>query len=336
MQWRAFSQQVEWRFLLTLVGGITFSFLILAGFLNSILQHELYRIYLYSCFLGLILASFVLCVRELKRWTLMVAAGLVLGAVAAYSLTGTNIEMEEHGSYAIRMEQPSDYSAITNYDVNHGLLMDLSASTLSAMQAKGEIQADTNIYSLEGEIAGIASDFTFPFKSSYINVWLIFCGAIAICALLLPGISGSYLLTFLGVYPQAIGALADLTENLKHGIIDWESAIILFNLLIGIVVGALCFSHFVSWLLKKFPDITLAILSGFVIGALKSVWPFWSYSYTLVPLKLSKGPQLVPMEPIFPSLDSWTVPIAIVAALSGFALVLFIEHSAKRKVIVDL
>jgi putative membrane protein len=329
-QFRTFLQQVSWRFLLTLISGISFSFILLAGVLHWVLQHEIYRVYLYSGFLGLILASFILCMRELKRWTLLEAMGLLVGALSAYALTGSTLTVEEQGPYAIKMEYPSD-QPLYNYDSNQGLLIYLSKGTLSIMLAKNVIQADTSIYNLEGEVVGLAKDFTVLFKSSYIDFWLIFCGAIAICALLLPGISGSYLLTLLGVYPQAIAALADLVGNIKYGFIDWDAAVLLFNLLIGIVLGALFFSRIASWLLKKYPDISLAVLSGFMIGALRSVWPFWSYTYTLVPIKLSKGPQLLPLEPIMPSFGSWSFVLAILAAIIGFALVFFIELAAKEK-----
>lgn len=330
-QFKAFFQQIAWRFLLTLICGISFSFILLAGILHWVLQHEVYRVYLYSGFLGLILASFVLCMRELKRWTFLEAAGLIIGAISAYTLTGTTLSVEEQGPYAIKMEYNSQ-KPLYNYDAEKGLLTYLSKGTLSAMLAKNTIQPDTILFNLDGQAIGQVKEVTFIFKSSLIDVWLIFCGAIAICALLLPGISGSYLLTLLGVYPQAIGALADLTQNLKHGVVDWEALVLLCNLLIGIVMGALVFSRLASWLLKKYSDISIAVLSGFMIGALKSVWPFWSYTHALIPLKLNKGPQLLPLEPILPMFDFWSLGLALSAAVFGFALVFIVESAAKNKV----
>jgi putative membrane protein len=323
-QFKAFSNAIAWPFLLTLLSGIAFSFITLASFLHWILEHEIHRVYLYSGFLGLILASFTFCVRQLKQWSALNAFGIVVGCVAAYALTSTTLANTEQGSYAIKVVNPSS-RLVTNYNSEFGLLTHLSESNLSMMLAKDEITNGTPIYDVAGQQVGVASQFTFKYKPTVLDGWLIFCGAVAVCALLLPGISGSYLLTLLGVYPQAIEALADLTSGVRMGVVDWPSVILLMNLLIGIFFGAICFSRVASWLLRKYPDISLALLSGFMIGALRSVWPFWSYTYALHPLKLHKGAQLIPLEPIWPDMMTWHFALAVLTMILSFAFVLLME-----------
>src|SRR5262249_21379145 len=148
---------------------------------------------------------------------------------------------------------------------------------------------------------------------------------LAICAMLLPGISGSYLLTILGAYPIVIGALADFTLGLKHWTFDSEAFLILASIAIGIVIGAIVFSRAVSWLLRNHHDIAIAFLSGCMVGALRTVWPFYSYSYVLHPLRLDKGPLLQPEYAYFPDLTSSLFIKAFLLAVAGAAVVFSIE-----------
>lgn len=95
------------------------------------------------------------------------------------------------------------------------------------------------------------------------DLWFIFIsGAIAICAMILPGISGSFILLLLGKYEYIFSSLKEF--NL--------AVIITFAL--GCVTGLLSFSHILSWMFKKYKDVTIALLAGFMIGSLNKVWPW--------------------------------------------------------------
>lgn len=93
-------------------------------------------------------------------------------------------------------------------------------------------------------------------------VTLFFAGAIAICAMILPGISGSFILLMMGLYGPVIDAVKSL---------DF-SVLIVFGL--GCISGLLSFSHVLSWLLKKHRDLAIALLTGLMLGALGKVWPW--------------------------------------------------------------
>lgn len=95
--------------------------------------------------------------------------------------------------------------------------------------------------------------------SSY---FLFIAGAIAICAMILPGISGSFILVILGAYKTLSDAFHDF--NFKK--------IALFTS--GAIVGLLSFSHVLKWLFKNYHNTTLAILTGFILGSLNKVWPY--------------------------------------------------------------
>jgi putative membrane protein len=324
-----FFQTIAWQFLLTLCCGIGTAFVTLAGLFHFILADETYRVYLYSVFLGLILASFCVCIRQLKEWKASHMLSLICGALIAYLCTGSFFEQSAQGPYAIKMELNA--RSLTNYNSSQKLLTHLSEETLGAMLAKGSVKPVTDVFDNEGKWLGQAEDLVKPYYGSQIDPWLIFCGAIAICALLLPGISGSYLLTLLGVYPVVIGALADFLAAAKQLHFDQESFFVLFSLFLGIIGGVAVFARFVSWLLNRYPSGAIAALSGFMIGALRSVWPFWSYEYILLPLKLHKGPQLLPLDPILPSLTSPYVIYAVLCAGGGFTVVLVAEYLAQLK-----
>ena len=104
------------------------------------------------------------------------------------------------------------------------------------------------------------------------GLWFIFLsGAIAICAMILPGISGSFILLILGKYQYIMGVISDLVSGVEFG----RNLLILGVLAIGAVVGILGFSKFLHWLLARWNKETLIVLAGFIIGSLVKVWP-WS------------------------------------------------------------
>jgi putative membrane protein len=92
--------------------------------------------------------------------------------------------------------------------------------------------------------------------------FIFFCGALAICAMILPGISGAFILLLLGKYEFMINAL-----------IDFNIPVIIVFML-GCVLGLLGFSRFLNWILTHYRFPTLALLAGFMIGSLNKVWPW--------------------------------------------------------------
>ena len=103
------------------------------------------------------------------------------------------------------------------------------------------------------------------------SYWFIFIsGAIAICAMILPGISGSFILVLLGMYKFILQSVSDL----KLAVIAVFMG--------GAAVGIVAFSNILSWLLKKYYELTIAMLAGFMIGSLNKVWPWKEVVETFV------------------------------------------------------
>lgn len=101
------------------------------------------------------------------------------------------------------------------------------------------------------------------------SLFLFIAGAIAICAMILPGISGSFILVILGAY-----------KTLSNAIDEWDfKKLIIF--ILGAFVGLLSFSHLLKWLFKHYHNITLALLTGFIFGSLNKIWP-WKMTQTVM------------------------------------------------------
>lgn len=121
-------------------------------------------------------------------------------------------------------------------------------------------------------------------------LWFIFLsGAIAICAMILPGISGSFILLILGKYQYIMQCITSCVTNVgalwgssgADSGVFWSSACVLVVFLVGAVVGILAFSKFLHWLLARWNKETLIVLAGFIIGSLVKVWP-WSNTEAIV------------------------------------------------------
>ncbi len=150
-------------------------------------------------------------------------------------------------------------------------------------------------------------------------IFMFIAGAIAICAMILPGISGSFILVLLGAYKPVLNAL-----NNK----DFKTILIFMA---GAVVGLLTFSRVLKWLFKHYKNLTLAALTGFIIGSLNKIWP---WKETLTWRTNSHGVE-VPFNQQSVSPFSFDgdaqLTMAIVLAVIGFAIILGMERLAIQK-----
>lgn len=168
--------------------------------------------------------------------------------------------------------------------------------------------------------AVIAYTITVLTPSSTPQTWwfVMFSGAIAICAMILPGISGAFILLLMGQYGYLMTAVSEF--NLK--------VILVFA--IGAVAGIISFSHLLSWLLKNYHNLTVALLTGFMVGSLNKVWPWKQTMETYID---RHGVEQVLVEKnILPSSFNGEPLIgqAILLCLAGFFLIWGIEFIAAR------
>ncbi|MFT5575895.1 MAG: putative membrane protein [Bermanella sp.] len=220
-------QKVNGNFLLPLVAGIACSLFSLAKVISLALEQ--YPTHLYAFFIGLILASAVLLLRDIHQWRGALIASLLLGALLMLGIS----ELRP---------------------------MDITPSPIALFSA----------------------------------------GAIAICAMILPGISGSFLLLIMGVYPFVLTAVHEFEIT---------------NLAIfasGCAVGLLSFVRLLSWLLLRYRDLLMSCLIGVLFASLKVLWP-WQ-------------PSVSPNAP--PPAD---LAVDMASLLAGILIVVAIHFWAGRK-----
>ena len=188
-QWAECWRRADGGFLLTLVAGIGTSVLLLAGVISWLLVNQ--PVLIWAFFFGLIIASSIYIMRQIRNWNALVVFLLLLGAGVALFI-------------------------------------------------------------------GMARPALVEVTPAYVFI----CGAIAICAMILPGISGSFILVLLGAYGAVLQAIHEHDLQL------------LMLFLLGCVTGLLSFTHVLGWLLERAHDQVLATLTGFLIGSLYLIWPW--------------------------------------------------------------
>ena len=143
------------------------------------------------------------------------------------------------------------------------------------------------------------------------GLWFIFLsGAIAICAMILPGISGSFILLILGKYQYIMGCISDLVS----GTDVTRNLMVLGVFAVGALVGIIGFSKLLHWLLARWNKEVLIIMAGFIIGSLVKIWP-WGNPEAMLQAERAGG-----------LLWGWALLFAII----GFSLVTIIEITGKR------
>lgn len=146
------------------------------------------------------------------------------------------------------------------------------------------------------------------------GLWFIFLsGAIAICAMILPGISGSFILVLLGKYFYIMNAVKSF--NIP----------VMLTFACGAGIGIISFSNVLSWLLRKYHDLTIALLAGFMLGSLNKVWPWKETIETYTDRHGVIRPLIE--DNIMPNVYIWQ-GFSLIAI--GFILVVFLEKISEK------
>lgn len=172
---------------------------------------------------------------------------------------------------------------------------------------------------LVGTLVAVLISIMSP-ASENAAIWYLFvCGIVAMCSMILPGLSGSFVLILLGNYHLV------MIQSVSQFRLD-----ILLPVGAGAVIGLLAFSHFLSWLLKRFPDSTIALLTGFIMGSLGILWP-WKRALTET---FGEKIKVVGYDWFWPSMDTdfWA---ACLFFLAGIGAIYLTELLAKTKPVND-
>jgi len=146
-----------------------------------------------------------------------------------------------------------------------------------------------------------------PTEAEVTYPYLFICGMIAICAMILPGISGAFVLLILGMYPAVIGVVGEVAR----GRITLDNLVFVAVFGCGCAIGLIGFSKILKFLLARHESITMAALCGFMVGSLRRVWPFQEEG-----------------KNYFPTLDQLWLPALL--AVAAAVAVLTVDAIARR------
>lgn len=171
------------------------------------------------------------------------------------------------------------------------------------------------LFFILGTAIAILLTFLTPATQNDSFLYLVVCGMVAVCSMILPGLSGSFVLILMGNY-QLVAI--DAINNRDFGV--------LLPVGIGVVIGLIGFSHLLSWVFKKFRDQTIAALTGFILGSLGVIWP-WK-----TPIEQSFGDKIkvIGYEYLWPQMNVEFV-IAIAIMLLGIISIWLMEKNAGAK-----
>jgi putative membrane protein len=147
---------------------------------------------------------------------------------------------------------------------------------------------------------------------------VFFSGALAICAMILPGISGSFILLLLGMYKPVLDA------------IHFRDVGVISVLMAGAVVGLLSFSRLLKWLFDHYENLTLAVLTGFILGSLNKIWP---WKEVLESEMINGKLKILKEQSVLPNAYEGDpqLGMAVVFGLLGFGFILLLERLADQK-----
>ena len=189
-KWKAFAKHIDLYFLIAVLSGVAVAVVSVAKLFKILFEN--YPVYIWSFFLGLILASIYFVGKTISKWDFKVIVSFLIGTALAVVIA-----------------------------------------------------------------------FTKPASENANFFYLIICGIIAACSMILPGLSGSFVLILLGNYQLVmINAVTEFNAG------------ILLPVVIGAGLGLIGFSYFLSWVFKTFRNQTIAILTGFILGSLAIIYPW--------------------------------------------------------------
>ncbi|MFO7829419.1 MAG: DUF368 domain-containing protein [Bacteroidales bacterium] len=238
---KAFAKHVDLTFLIFVLTGIIFAIVSIARLFEYLF--DVYPVFIWSFFFGLVAASVYYVARRIDKWNLPVFLSFAVGTVVAVLV-----------------------SVLTPATENPAL-------------------------------------------------WYLFiCGVVVACSMILPGLSGSFMMILMGNYQLLLDAVNDLR---------WD---ILIPIVIGGIIGILFFARILSWIFKKFRNLTIALLSGFIFGSLCILWP-WKNT---VMESFDGKEKIVGYDWYLPDMTI-EVSIAVLIILLGMVSISLMETKAVKK-----
>ena len=205
---------------------------------------------------------------------------------------------------------------ITNYDIElwsffFGLV---AASILFLLKKITKWNSIMYFFLFSGILIGISLQMLKPANFEITYPYIFLSGMLSITAMLLPGISGAYILLLMGSYEIMITSLSEIVK------LNTEYLLNIFSFILGAIISVKFFSKFLSWSFKKYSNQTFSCLIGFMIGSLPTLWPYKNIGYnslstTLENIGILKNDKII---------------LVLVFIVVGMSIVFFLEYLSKK------
>lgn len=181
------------------------------------------------------------------------------------------------------------------------------------------------LFFLAGSLVAIGVSFLAPATPNENFFYLFVSGIVALCSMILPGLSGSYVLVLMGEYELV------MIQAVNEFRLD-----ILLPVILGGVFGLIAFAHLLSWVFKHFRDQTIALLGGFILGSLATIWPWKAEVYVTDSLgniiRKSGGEPIVQgYHWFFPDSLNITVIVSVILIATGVLTIILTEGLANKQ-----
>jgi len=242
------AQALDIPFIIRLLAGAAAAIILLSGLMEFLLEKQFSNTYAF--FLGLILMSAAMSVKMMKKVKPVHVIHVVIGAAITVAITAS-----VDPSIGVKLKSE-------RYEREYAEAVTQAKSTGSALSAEPatEHNAAKSGGSTRLKYTGRYTVAEFAAATA--------AGAVAICAMILPGLSGSLVLILLGKYHEVISAISGLKT------LQLDYAVFLAIMAVGMGIGLLAFARLVNFVFKRFYDGTVAVMIGLILGSLYALWPF--------------------------------------------------------------
>jgi len=194
----------------------------------------------------------------------------------------------------------------------------IAVSVISVGRTVKRWDASALIALVLGTVLAVSVAFLAPAGENANPGYLFLCGVIAICSMILPGLSGSFVLIIMGNYALVLGAVG-----------RFDMAILL-PMALGCGLGLLAFAHLLGWVYAKYHDQTVALMTGFIVGSLAIVWP-WKHTLTDIVTREGKDDKVITtgFEWFTPVLNDGSTLMALALMVVGGLMIWGMEKVSK-------
>ena len=204
----------------------------------------------------------------------------------------------------------------THPDLVYGLFFGLIVASIVVLVRSVEgVRPVEWTATLTGAAIGFGAVNLVPVSTPDAPWFVALCGALAVSAMLVPGVSGSFVLLILRKYAYVFDGIGRLDPG------------VVIPFAIGVIAGLMAFSRVLAWLLREWSRVTLLAICGLLIGSLWVVWPFQERRFEMV----HGDRRLISSDPVWPSAADDTTLGAFALMAAGLALVAAIHRLARRR-----